>query len=112
MKIEHVFNKIRYTLTNENLNVGDKVYPITRGRCLDDGGWILHNLDYRDFISGFPNEPHTLLDLNYSKSKPYQVRTDMGYSPIECYYKIIKKEQNKLVKEHIFGSSYEWTEIE
>lgn len=111
MKIEHVFNKIRYTLTNENLNVGDKVYPIAQGRCLDDGGWILHGLDFRDFMSGFPNEPHTIEDLNYSKSKPYQVRTDKGFSPIESYYKIIKKEQNELIREDIFGGTYEWVEI-
>jgi hypothetical protein len=115
MNIEHVFDKVRYTLTNECLKVGDKVYPIARGRCLDDDGWVLHDLDYRDFMSGFPYEPHTIEDLNYDngkQGKAYQVRTDMGFSPIECYYKIIKKEQKKLVKEHIFGGSYEWAEIE
>ena len=47
--------------------------------------------NWEDFMSGFPNEPHTNLELPYSDYKPYEVRTDNGYSPIECYYKIIKK---------------------
>jgi len=92
MKIEHVHNGIRYTLSNDGLNVNDKVYPIAWGRCLENGGWILHNLDFSELTSGFPDEPHTILDLKHSEYKPYQVRTDMGYGPIEIYYKIIKKE--------------------
>jgi hypothetical protein len=83
MKIEKVHEKIRYTLSNENLKVGDEVYPIAIGRCLDDGGWILHELDFRDFMSGFPNEPHIIKNLNYDngrQGKPYQVKTDKGYS--------------------------------
>lgn len=37
MKVEKVLNGIRYTLSNQNLQVGDKAYPIARGRCLDIG---------------------------------------------------------------------------
>jgi hypothetical protein len=114
MKIEKVHNKIRYTLSNENLKVGDGVFPIANGRCLDDGGWILHDLDFRDFMSGFPDEPHIIMDLNYDngrQGKPYQVRTDKGYSPIECYYKIIKLEEQIKVRDSMFGGSYEWVEI-
>lgn len=97
MIVEKVYNKKRYTLSNENLKVGDNVYPIAWGRCLDDGGWVLQNFDYRELLSGFPNDPHTILDLKHSDHKPYQVKTDRGYSPIECYYKIIKiEEKNKL----------------
>jgi hypothetical protein len=115
MKIEKVHEKNRYTLSNENLKVGDEVYPIARGRCLDDGGWILHELDFRDFMSGFPNEPHIIEDLNYDngrQGKPYQVRTNNGYSPIESYFKIIKMEEKIKVKESMFGGSYEWVEID
>ncbi len=64
-------------------------------------------------MSGFPNEPHIILDLNYDngkQSKAYQVRTNNGYSPIECYFKIIKIEEKIKVKESIFGGSYEWIE--
>jgi hypothetical protein len=97
MKVEKVFEGIRYTFSNDNLKENDEVYPIAMGRCLDDGGWILHGFDFRDFLSGFPNEPHTIKCLNHSKYKPEQIRTDMGYGPIECYYKVIKRE--KQIKE-------------
>ena len=93
MKIEKMHNKIRYTLTNDNLVCGDKVYPIANGRCLDDGSFILHDFDFSMSCSGFPDKSHTILDLQYSKSKPYEVRTNKGFSPVECYYKIIKMEK-------------------
>jgi hypothetical protein len=110
MKIEKVHNGIRYTLSNENLAVGDKVYPIAWGRCLDGGDWIFHELNFNNACSGFPDEPHTILDLHYSDYKPEQIRTDMGYSPIECYYKIIKMEKHE---EYMTGrwKSYRWVEI-
>jgi len=92
MRIEKVHNKIRYTLSNNNLEVGDKVFPIANGRVLPDGSWILHNYDFRDFMSGFPDEPHIIKDLAHSKYKPYQVHTSHGYGPIETYYKIAKQE--------------------
>lgn len=96
MRIEKIHDGIRYTLTNDNLKVGDEVFPIARGRCLDDGSWILSNFDFRDFMSGFPDKPHIIEDLDYDngrQGKAYQVRTNNGYSPIECYYKIIKTEE-------------------
>lgn len=113
MKVEKVYDGIRYTLSNENLAVGDKVYPIAWGRCLDDGSWIFHELNYNYACSGFPYEPHKIMDLNYDggrQGKPYQIRTDMGYSPIECYYKIIKMEKHE---EYMTGrwKSYRWVEI-
>lgn len=101
MEIEHYHNHLRYRLSNDNLKVGDKVYPIANGRCLDGGGWILHDFD---FSSGFPDEPHTILDLNHSDYKPYQIRTDHGYGPIEIYYKILKVEK-KIVEYHEPGPS-------
>jgi hypothetical protein len=54
MKIEHITKGIRYTLSNENLEVGDKVYPIAQGRCLDDGSWILHDITFKKYMTGFP----------------------------------------------------------
>jgi hypothetical protein len=41
-------------------------------------------------MSGFPDEPHTLLDLHHSDYKPYEARTYHGYSPIESYFKVIE----------------------
>lgn len=109
MKIEKVHNGIRYRLSNDNLYIGDKVFPIGGGRCTEDG-WILHDLDFSNSTSGFPDEPHTILDLHHSDYKPYQVRTNYGYSPIECYYKIIKKEQHVEIEKHSL-ITYEWQEI-
>lgn len=99
MKIEKMYNGMRYTLSNEDLRKGDKCYPIAHGRCLADkdgklnGEWILHDFDFREFMSGFPNEPHVIKNLKYSDYKPYEIQTDHGYGPIEAYYKIIKIEK-------------------
>lgn len=110
MKIEKVHNNIRYTLSNENLKVSDKVFPIGMGRCLDNATWILHDLDFT--ISGFPNEPHTILDLNNSSEKSHEIKTDYGCGPIESYYKIVKIEkQIKKVIPPGKWTSYEWIEI-
>jgi hypothetical protein len=87
--------------------------------CL--GGWILHEIEFesrhfKDFVpSGFPDEQHTILDLKHSDYKPYQIRTDQGYGPIEKYYKIIKKEE-KIVEYREIGdlkmaTKNEWVEI-
>ena len=115
MKIEKVHSGIRYTLSNEGLKVGDSVFPIAMGRCLEDGGWILNSFDFRGSTTGFPDDPHTILDLDYDngrQGKAYQVRTDRGYSPIECYYKITKTEEHTKIKDGSLGGRYEWTEME
>lgn len=115
MKVEKVHSGIRYTLSNEDLKVGDEVFPIAYGRCLNNDEWIFHNLDFRNFMSGFPEEPHTIVDLDYAsvkRGKPYQVKTNRGYAPIEGYYKIIKMEKQIKVGENRFGSTYDWIEIE
>lgn len=80
-----------HLLTNEGLSVGDKVFPIVHG--WNDGKiWYLTDIDYSLVCSGWPTEPHTLLNLNHSDDKSYQVRTDHGYGPIEKYFKLIIKE--------------------
>lgn len=110
MNIEKVLDGIRYTLTNDNLEVNDKVYPIARGRVCDDGTFILHEITYSKLF-GFPYEPHTILDLKHNggEYKSYEIRTDMGYSPKECYFKIIKKEHQ--VKTGEIFSITKWVEI-
>jgi hypothetical protein len=89
MKTYIIYDKIKYHLSNENLQINDKVYPIARGRCQEDI-WVLLKYDFREFMSGFPDDPHIIKDLNYSDYKPEQIRTDKGFGPIETYYKIIK----------------------
>lgn len=108
-------NGLRYTLTNEGLKEGDRVYPIANGRTLDGGGWILHGFDWRKSMSGFPDEPHTIKNTRHSGYKPYQVQTDHGYSPEECYYKIVKVER-QVTTERPVGNlkfkDHKWVEIE
>ena len=110
MKVEHVHEGMRYTLSNDDLKTGDEVFPIADGRCLGGDDWILHGFDYRDFCSGFPDEPHIILDLNHSEYKPEEIRTNHGYGPREKYYKIIKREVQIQVAYHPF-SRYEWREV-
>ena len=104
MKIEKFLDDYRYTLTNDNLKNGDRVYPIVNGRVQDDGTFIIHDIEFASRYveglntSGFPYEPHTIEDTKHSDYKPYQVRTDHGYSPIERYFKIEKIEKRCVTK--------------
>lgn len=109
MKVEKVHNGIRYTFSNEDLEEGDEVYSIANGRC-GENGWILHEIEFEELTTGFPNEPHTILNLFHSDYKPYEVRTDMGYGPRESYYKIIKKEHQIKKSDKMFAT-YVWEEI-
>lgn len=111
MNVEKVLNGIRYTLSNDNLQVNNEVYPIANGRCIDNNEWILHGFDFRGFMSGFPDEPHIIKDLNYSTYKPNQVRTSHGFGPIEIYYKIIKKEKQIIENPDAFFTRKIWAEI-
>jgi hypothetical protein len=36
----------------------------------------------------------------------------MGFSPKECYYKVIKMEEKIKVSESIFGERKEWIEVQ
>ena len=91
MIVKHKYNGKEYTLTNENLQNGDKVYPISRGRSNSEKFTYEHwEFDWRNFRCGWISEPHTLLDIHYSDYKPYEVHTSHGYGPIEHYFKIIE----------------------
>jgi len=115
MNVEKVYNKIRYTLSNDNLKKGDEVFPIASGRCTDDGGWILHDIEFdSEYVkglntSGFPDKPHIIENLKYSDYKPYEVKTNHGFSPKERYYKIIKREEQIKGTGPFSGST--WVEI-
>ena len=104
MKIEKFLDNYRYILTNEKLKNGDRVYPIVNGRVQEDGTFIIHGIEFESRYveglnnSGFPNEPHTIEDTKHSDYKPYQVRTDHGYGPIETYFKIDKIEKRCVTK--------------
>ena len=104
MKVEKLLDDYRYTLTNEGLKKGDRVYSILNGRVQDDGTFIIHDIEFESRYvdglntSGFPDEPHTIENLAHSDYKPYQVRTDHGYGPIEKYFKIEKIEKKCVSK--------------
>lgn len=88
MKVEHIHEGKFYRFTNEDLLVGDLVFPIAHGHIIE-GEFYFWEFDFRDFCSGFPDEPHTILDLKYSDDKAYEVRTSHGFGPKEIYFKLI-----------------------
>lgn len=88
MIVKHKYNGKEYTLSNENLQVGDKMYGISWGKITGDKyeHWYF---DWRQIVSGWKSEPHVILDLHHSDYKLYSVRTNHGYGSIEHYFKII-----------------------
>jgi hypothetical protein len=66
--------------SNENLQVGDLVYPIYTPALKSF---------FLDCMSGYPDEPHTIKQLKRSEYKPYETSTSHGYGPEEIYFKII-----------------------
>jgi len=92
MQTTYEHNFTTYTFSNENLNVGDRVYPISRGTA-KEGVYTHEKFDFRDFMTGFFSDPHIIKNLHHSDDyKPYEISTDHGYGPVESYFKIIKKE--------------------
>lgn len=90
MIVSHTYNNKIYVLSNDDLKVGDEVYPISNGISDDKTFTYKHKeFDFREHMSGFPNEPHIIKDLKYSHYKPYEIHTSYGYGPVEKYFKII-----------------------
>ena len=106
MVVEKVHKGIRYTLSNDGLKTGDSVFPIARGRATDKG-WILSDFRYEDYSTGFPEMPHTIVELYHSKYRPYEVKTNYGFGVKEMYYKVVKKEHQVEYQSGIF-KSYKW----
>ena len=110
MNIETVYKKIRYRLSNDNLKVGDEVFPCASGRTLDNGEFLLHYLEfdemhYTQFDTDFPNQPHIIEKIEKDK-----IITDNGYSHPQVYYKIIKKEKQIETTTGLFRT-FKWIEI-
>jgi hypothetical protein len=100
MITKYIYEGTEYTLSNENLVVGDMVFPISRGRTIDNVH-VHEEFDFRDFMSGFPDDPHTIKNMDYSKgqNKTYEVHTSHGWSPKECYFKIISTNKTSRMNE-------------
>jgi hypothetical protein len=91
MKVIHKYHGKTYTLSNENLQNGDKVYPISSGKSNSEKFTYEHwGFEWRNFMTGWISEPHTIKDIHYSSYKPYEVHTDHGFGPVEEYFKIIQ----------------------
>lgn len=74
--------------SNEDLKEGDEVFLLGVG-YIEDGVFNLVSVNlFPECATGFPNNPHKIIDLNYS-SGSYQVKTDKGYGSKECYFKIL-----------------------
>ena len=89
-----------FTFTNEDLKIGDKVFPLLDGWS-HGGKWYMtglsfkHDLDHDAFsifaCTGWRRnekrrEPHTIMDF-YVEDGLRRIRTDKGYSPAEVYFK-------------------------
>ena len=81
-------------LTNTGLNLGDHVFPMVHGIHKNGKFYVAELPDYDedDFtllaLTGWPSEPHTIEEFYQHDGIPY-IRTDHGYSPAECYFKLI-----------------------
>lgn len=102
-----------YRFTNENLKVGDKVFPLVHGWS-HKGEWYLTDLAFKhdlnhDAFSIFActgwrkneklREPHTIKDFYVENGLQY-VHTDKGYSPVHVYFKDITPDEDKKFVSH------------
>lgn len=100
MKVEHYIGKYRYLLTNENLQVGDKVFSLIGGRYVN-GEMYYHAIHFpEDFES-----PSTVEKI----TKEY-VYTNDGYSHPLRYFKIIKIERQVEDDSGLFVK-WEWVDV-
>lgn len=89
-----------HLLTNEGIDIGDKVFPLLGGYSYD-GEWYLTDVsiplgnklsaEHILAITGWPSEPHTVRAIVKPTNEPLRIYTDKGYSPAQCYFKKIKE---------------------
>lgn len=107
MKLRMTIGDVDYYLSNENLEIGDKVFPLVSGIIEDGEYFVIQILNpiTDNFMHGLrTNEPHTIESLSHSKSKSYEVRTDRGFGPMESYFKIVKTKKLKIVTNKDYSS--------
>src|SRR6478735_1247011 len=84
-------------LCTRDVQVGDKVFPFIGGHMDNVLISPFHpkvHWDTRNFMCGWPDEPHTILDLNHPKTEgnhSHKIRTDYGYGSIGRYIKVLGK---------------------
>ena len=85
---KQTLNGAEVTLSNEGLAIGDEVFPISFGST-ESGKYIHIHFNFSEACSGWHSSPHIVQSFYMDGSVRY-IRTDRGYSPEECYFKIVK----------------------
>ena len=84
--------KAKLFLCTTDIHEGDKVLSLLNGHFEDvanDPFGSNVDWDYPEFLDYYPNEMHTILDMNHSDYEPYRIRTDHGYGSSGRYVKIL-----------------------
>ena len=84
---KQTLNGKEVTLTNEGLEVGDKVFGISSGTTAS-GKYVHLEYNFSEAVSGWHNRPATIKEFYEDSRGIKYLRTDKGYSPVECYFKI------------------------
>ena len=95
-----ISNGVYPKLTNEGIRVGDEVFPCISGYQMDGQFYVMDINTTRHWntpemmlaCTGWPSEPHTVVEFYNDESGLRYIRTDKGYSPAEVYFKVIKQE--------------------
>lgn len=85
---KQTLNGKEVTLTNEGLKVGDKVFSISHGTTAS-GKYVHLEYDFSEACSGWHRRPATIESFYEDSRGIRYLRTNMGYSPEECYFKIV-----------------------
>ena len=93
MRIEHVINGFKYTLSNTDLKVGNEVYPIGVGKILNDGSWLCTEFDFSMKYSGFPELSQIVKKFEKLPNQPKYVITNHSKYVREACFKIMQVEK-------------------
>lgn len=84
-------------LTNENLQVGDKVFPALHTYHNNGKVYVLDVMINKkdktmvEACTGWPNDPHIVTEF-YIENGITFIRTNKGYSPAYKYFKVMNQE--------------------
>ena len=86
---KQTLNGEEVTLTNEGLKIGDPVFSISHGTTAS-GKYVHLEYGFSEACSGWHSDP-AIIESFYKDSRDISyIRTNKGYSPEECYFKIVK----------------------
>ena len=84
MKLSRWLNGKQHLFSNEDIKVGDRVFPlISAYKPNDSDVYVTAIRDLADtHMHGFPDDPHTITRIEGTTGQ-----TDKGYSPLYVYFK-------------------------